>query len=163
MTRTPAKRATHREPMVWLLIAFPLSAVLGGFVTLWLAVTTDDGLVVDDYYQRGKTINRVLLREQQAEELGLEAVLRIDPAGRISVSLRGDAPGQDLPSLRLMHPAQAQKDYSPRLSATAPGQFQAKVPALTAARWYVRLETPQWRLTGAIRIPEQTATTLRPR
>lgn len=163
MTRTPAKRAANREPMVWLIVGIPLSAVLAGFVTLWLAITTDDGLVVDDYYQRGKTINRVLRREQQAEELGLEAVLRIDPAGRVSVSLRGDAPGGDLPTLRLLHPAQAQRDYTTRLSATAPGQFQAKVPALTAARWYVRLETPQWRLTGVIRIPEQTATTLRPR
>ncbi len=50
----------YREPYVWLLIAIPACAVVAGFVTLALAIATDDGLVVDDYYWQGKQINRVL-------------------------------------------------------------------------------------------------------
>ncbi len=38
-------------------------AVIGGMTSLYLAVTTSDGLVVDDYYTRGKAINMDLARE----------------------------------------------------------------------------------------------------
>jgi hypothetical protein len=54
----------HRQPWVWLLIALPMSAVIGGMVTLYIAVTTSDGLVVDDYYRRGKAINLDLARDR---------------------------------------------------------------------------------------------------
>ena len=53
-------RPWFREPWVWLLIALPASAVLGGMVTIWIAVDSDDGLVVDDYYKRGLEINKKL-------------------------------------------------------------------------------------------------------
>jgi hypothetical protein len=31
-------RPWHREPMVWLMLAIPALTVVGGFVTLWLAM-----------------------------------------------------------------------------------------------------------------------------
>ena len=51
------KKPWYREPWVWLMIALPASAVVGGIITIYLAVSTSDGLVVDDYYKRGKAIN----------------------------------------------------------------------------------------------------------
>ena len=57
-----ASRAWYREPLVWLLISFPLTAVIAGFFTLYLAIISSDGLVVDDYYHRGKEINKSLAR-----------------------------------------------------------------------------------------------------
>ena len=53
MTSQPDKKPWHRQPWVWLLIALPMTAVIGGMVTIYIAVTTSDGLVVDDYYKRG--------------------------------------------------------------------------------------------------------------
>ena len=70
----------YREPLVWLLILFPATAVVSGFATLWLAIGSDDGLVEDDYYRRGKEINRVLSRDRAAQRYGLESTLALDSA-----------------------------------------------------------------------------------
>ena len=56
----------HRVPFVWLLIAIPLTAVIVGFVGLALAIRSDDGMVEDDYYKQGMTINRMLDRDKAA-------------------------------------------------------------------------------------------------
>ena len=44
----------------WLLAIPPAAAVIGGFFVLWLAISTNDGLVTEDYYRRGVTINETL-------------------------------------------------------------------------------------------------------
>jgi hypothetical protein len=38
-------RPWYREPMVWLVIGIPLAAVIGGLVTLGLAIQGGDALV----------------------------------------------------------------------------------------------------------------------
>ena len=63
----------YKESYVWLLIFFPLLAVIGGIVTTILAVQSDDGLVVDDYYKQGLEINRTLERDQVAVDYNLDA------------------------------------------------------------------------------------------
>ena len=54
----------YREPWPWILMAGPAIVVVAGFVTAYLAVTTNDGLVAEDYYRRGIEINRT--REDRA-------------------------------------------------------------------------------------------------
>ena len=66
-----------REPLVWMLIAIPLSAVIMGVVMITLAIQSYSGLVVDDYYKKGKQINRVLARDKFAYELGLAAGFKL--------------------------------------------------------------------------------------
>ena len=61
------QRNWKREPMVWMLIAIPLAAVIMGVVMITLASQTFSGLVVDDYYKKGKQINRVLARDRLAQ------------------------------------------------------------------------------------------------
>ena len=43
----------------------------GGLITLWLAITSFDGLVADDYYKQGLAINQTLARADAAQELRL--------------------------------------------------------------------------------------------
>ncbi|MCK7576724.1 MAG: FixH family protein [Chromatiales bacterium] len=47
----------YREAMVWFVIAIPLTSVFTGFTMLYLAESGKDGMVVDDYYRKGKEIN----------------------------------------------------------------------------------------------------------
>ncbi|HYN65058.1 MAG TPA: FixH family protein [Candidatus Limnocylindrales bacterium] len=49
-----------RYPLVWLVIAGPAVVVVAGIFTFWLAVSTHDPLVAEDYYRRGVEINRTL-------------------------------------------------------------------------------------------------------
>ena len=39
------RRLSWRDPVLWLVIGPPLGAVLGGFLTLWLAIVHRDPLV----------------------------------------------------------------------------------------------------------------------
>ncbi len=74
-----------REPLVWMLIAIPFSAVIMGVVMITLAIQSWSGLVVDDYYKKGKQINRVLARDKFAYELGLAAGFKIENDGSIEI------------------------------------------------------------------------------
>jgi hypothetical protein len=53
-------RRWFQDKWPWLLAIPPAFAVLGGIAILYLASATSDGLVAEDYYQRGITINESL-------------------------------------------------------------------------------------------------------
>lgn len=58
MSRSPAipEPPWYRQFWPWFIIAIPAAAVLGGFLTLWLALTHPETLVVDDQeYERIRT------------------------------------------------------------------------------------------------------------
>jgi len=63
----------YREPWPWILMAGPAAVIVAGAVTYWLAASTADGLVADDYYKRGLAINQELGRERLAAQRGIEA------------------------------------------------------------------------------------------
>jgi len=66
-------RPWYREPWPWIIIAGPASAVVAGVALLWLAIDSNDGLVVDDYYKEGLAINQVIRRDQAAFDLRYRA------------------------------------------------------------------------------------------
>ena len=49
---------------VWLLIAVPAAAVIGGAATVVIAASGADPLVTPDYYRKGIEINQQLARER---------------------------------------------------------------------------------------------------
>ena len=148
----------HREPLVWLVIAIPAAAVVTGAVMLVLANVTWDGLVADDYYQRGMEINRSLARDAEAARLGLEARLVFPAAGVVEARLSGVdgtvvASGGGHPSLRFAHAARAGKDVRVSMTRDAAGIWRGTLPAIVPGKWYVELGNDQWRLAAPVRIP----------
>lgn len=49
---------------VWLVIAGPCVVVVAGFVTAWLAMSSPDPLLAEDYYRRGVEINKALAKDK---------------------------------------------------------------------------------------------------
>jgi hypothetical protein len=165
MNRATESRRWYQEPYVWLLISLPLSAVVAGFYTLYLAIISDDGLVADDYYKRGKEINRVLKRDEAATSLGLSAKTTFDfDHGRIVVNLKKkpDYPAPDQVNLRLLHATRAGYDQSLVLQRLPNGQYFGLYKKLVPGHWYLHLETDVWRLTGQLKIPNEKAVNLAP-
>ena len=81
--------AWYRQPWPWLLMLGPAVVVVAGFVTLWLAVKSSDGLVADDYYKQGLAINQTLARAERAKAMQLSARVRIDHNGvRVTLHAR---------------------------------------------------------------------------
>ena len=148
----------YRQVWPWILIGFPLSAVLAGIATLVLAVQSDDGLVAEDYYKQGLAINRVLASERFAAQLGLCGQLAVDAAGVVSLQLSGRE-GLQLPvslALTLVHPTRAGADQSVLLQQAAPGVYRGQLGSLSAGRWLLQLGdvAHSWRINGMLRYPQ---------
>jgi hypothetical protein len=126
-------------------MAAPAAAVIGGAITLWLALASADGLVADDYYRRGLEVNRMVAREETARRMGLEAEVE-RAGGLLRVRLAGDAP----PALfaHLAHATRAGHDVRLRLVRATEGVYEAPLPELAPGRWRLVLEDPQrrWRI-----------------
>ena len=135
----------YREPWPWILMSGPAAVIVAGAITAWIAVTTSDGLVADDYYKRGLAVNAVLRREQAAAQRGIEARVERE-RGTVRVRLSGEAPAALFMSL--VHATQAGRDLRLRLERVREGVYETALPPLPAGRWRVILDDPrgEWRI-----------------
>ena len=145
-----------RQPLVWMIIAIPLSSVIMGVVIISLSVSSFDGLVADDYYKRGLQINRVLDRDVAATRAGLSAQLDLG-SGATRLDLVATAAGFPAPAtvtLDLSYSTRAGLDRSVQLVRTPDGFYAGPMlEALTPGRWYVQVAAGDWRLTGSLVAP----------
>ena len=152
----------HRWP--WLLMLGPLVVLVAGAITIRIAFSGADALVVDDYYKQGKAINQDLRRDRVAAELGLTASLRYDAAaGRLLGTVTGLRTAMPL-TLLLVHPTMPQKDIRFDVMPEPNGEFMLPLAMLERANWQVQLEDGQrqWRLHGQWLWPRHKEIAIRP-
>ena len=150
MTEAAIPQPWYRDRWPWILMAGPAFVVIGGSYAMWLAKTTEDGLVADDYYKRGMAINRTLERFEHAADLQLGAIVGVSAEGNVRVSLSGAE--QFAPAsvrLRLVHPTRAGLDRSAELVSAADGVYVGKTIPTGGGRWLLIVETDTWRLPAA--------------
>ena len=142
----------------WFLISLPATAVIAGFITLDLAIQSNDGLVSDDYYKEGLAVNKDLARDALTRRLGLEAYASYDPKTQefgVTLHQRDGTPIEAL-TLELIHPTRAHHDLSIAMTAQGQGRFTVRLPAaMPTAYWHIRLSPPdgRWRLENRLRLP----------
>lgn len=137
----------------------PVTAIIGGSITMWLAVTSFDGMVTDDYYKQGLAINQTLARATAAADLGLKADVRFTAEG-LSVALQAK-PGIELPArvlVTLAHPTRGGLDQQLLLERSGNGYQGRMQSQLGSAHWKVLIEdeSRSWRLSGAAFLPTET-------
>jgi uncharacterized protein len=151
----------HRWP--WILMAGPGLVVVAGIITAWIAVTTSDGLVADDYYKQGLAVNQKLARNDAAAAMRLEARLRI-AADRIELRLSSRAEAALPPRVRitLAHPTRGGEDQQLFLSGEK-GVYAGPVSPAGPGRWQVVIEDEAgtWRLAGSVQLPEAPETLIK--
>ena len=146
----------YREPWPWLLMAGPLIVIVAGIYTAWLAVTSSDGLVADDYYKKGLAVGETLAKSRKAEELGIVARLRLTH-DNVRVSLDAVQPGLPVAPvliLTLTHPTRAGIDQISQLKREGNAYIGSlNLPA--SGHWLVVVEDAEktWRLTGGVMLP----------
>ena len=150
----------YREPWPWILMAAPAAAVVGGAVMIALAVQSFDGLVAEDYYKQGLTVNQRLARMQTAAALGIGGTLAIDAEAGGAVQARLRAQSGALPAaleLTLSHPTRAGLDQRVRLLAAGGDRYVGRVGALAPGRWHAIVEDDgrRWRVSGELQAPQQ--------
>lgn len=145
-------RPWYKEFWPWFLMLFPASAVIGGIITYQVAAQNNDGVVEDDYYKQGMTINRTLARDQAATSIGLSGQLRL-AGGEASLLLTGNvAQWPERLRLRILHPTRAGMDQTVALASRGGGRYAAPCRLSGAAKWNLLLEDEHknWRLAGHI-------------
>jgi hypothetical protein len=153
-----------------MVILIPLSAVIMGFIMLSLAIESDTGLVIDDYYKKGKEINLVLARDEMAASLGLAAELTLrNDLKRIRLKLESQSGSSFKAPLQMsfMHATRQGYDQQIALHQVVSADAGDNVYAgnfneLKPGRWNVQLATPDWRLVGSLDIPGSSRIQLTP-
>jgi hypothetical protein len=160
------KQAWYKEPWPWIIMAGPAVVVVAGFITAWLAVVSNDGLVSDDYYKQGMTVNQRLHRDQQAATMGLHAdVMRSGMGVRLLMAATADAKLPEILLLKFAHPTQAGQDQLVKMVSEGQGFYSGQMGGELSGRWIVSLEDPsgEWRLQGDWQAESSQALRLTPR
>lgn len=163
---TEDSKPWHKQPLVWMIIAIPLSAVVMGVIMIYLALNTDDGLVADDYYKQGLEINRVIERDKRAAELGISAVIEMDNNRRL-IYLRFNkgalaAYPQQL-DLLLQHATRANSDTPLVLERGQGDQYIGHLrEPVREGIWYFELYSDDWKLEQRTRVEAVTRLELMP-
>ena len=160
--REGPKEPWYRQPMVWMIIAIPLSAVVMGVVLLSLSISSFDGLVTDDYYKKGKEINRVLERDSYARAYNLSAKISISSVGEVIAELAHE-PGllrPDQIELKFLHRTRSGLDRTVILEAVGSQHYRGHIEPLAKSHWLVQLETENWRVNGQAILPDNETITL---
>lgn len=147
----------YKQFWPWFLISLPLSVVIASMVTINLAITSNDGLVSDDYYKEGLGIHRNADSAANAKRLGVAGALGYDgETGALTLVLDkplADAPG--LLSLSVTHPTRPDGDTVGQLTAVDKGRYAGRIEPLAPANWKLSLqpEDGSWRVDGRLGVP----------
>ena len=150
---TPASNHSQlrANPVFWIMLALPASAVLAGLSTLAIALHSADRPLPPAYHWEGERLEEDFARARSAAALGIELTLTIAPQeGTCRLSLR-HAPGDPAAIyLQLTHGVDAGLDRIVRLARVAAGEYRAGCAPIPAGRWRVSVEDEahRWSVRG---------------
>ena len=141
----------YQVKFTWLVFALPLSAVIAGLTTAWIAFNGADALVKDNYYKDGLAINRNLEKVQLAKKLGVSVTLNFDKGKQaLVVSLdQGRAVPADSLSMYFIHPTLAERDFQLKARVNiSQTTFYLPLPLNLSGNWQVNIvpSHEQWQL-----------------
>lgn len=150
----------YRQGWPWFLIGIPLVSVVLGIVMITLALTTNNSLVVDDYYKEGKAINQRIERDLLATELGLAATISfhssegtvLSLSRKPSTSSTAELVWPDALAIKLVHVTEAALDQSHEFTHLGGGRYlDERKPWPGKGRWRIHIQPgdiPDWRLVS---------------
>ncbi|MFT7461400.1 MAG: hypothetical protein ACI909_004101 [Planctomycetota bacterium] len=146
----------YREPYVWLLISFPLAAVLGGIVTIILAIQSDDGLVLDDYYKQGMEINRTIEKDKIALFHEIHASLQYADDNdqiRLIISAANNFSYPEKLNIKYLNASRKGLDQEQILGRDGQNIYLGANPKLARGKWHILIEGEDWRILNIIHVP----------
>lgn len=145
----------QKQPYVWMIIFFPLLAIIGGIITTVLAVKSNDGLVVDDYYKQGLEINRTLERDKLAQDYQLKAdIIFNNELEEVEIKLlaKQNFLYPKKISVTFLHATRAGLDKQANVLLTTKNSYRGHLSKLKPGKWYVHLQHGDWRLITLIHV-----------
>ena len=148
-------RPWYKEFWPWFLIAVPVATLIMGGVLLKLAISTEDSLVVDDYYKEGKAINATLDKQAIAKKKNITTDLKIED-GSVALEFHSGIPQEgNAVKLSFYHVTLQERDVSVLLSRDANGIYRGFIEQNLDGKWRVSL-TPfdeSWKIQKTLQLP----------
>lgn len=138
----------YKQFWPWVLICLPLSVVIASFITVYIAVSGQSDMVVDDYYKKGKGINLELSRYQAAADKNLSFTMHVTDTAMNIVSHNKSVTDPQL-KLRFIHATLAGKDFSVKVVKIGEDTYQVAIPKqFHPSKWTIFLEdlNSSWRV-----------------
>ena len=148
-------RPWYKEFYVWMMLFFPMLAVAGCIVTIILAIKSNDGLVVDDYYKKGLEINRTLERDKNALNYQLNAKINLNQELEEVVMVLTAASNFEYPenlSVSFLHATRLGFDKEVKMILTQDNTYRGNLSKLALGKWYVHIQRDNWRLIETINV-----------
>jgi len=158
-----AAKPWYREPWPWILMTGPAIVIVAGIYTAYLAVSTSDGLVADDYYKKGLAVGKTIASSESAQKHGLAVALRVTPDGfaiKLSARDREFVAPKSL-VITLSHPTRAGLDQTGVFERVGDAYIgKLRLPA--SGHWLVLIEDEprSWRLMGNVVLPASGETVI---
>ncbi len=138
----------YKQAWPWVLISLPIISVIVNMVLISLALDTEDTLVVDDYYKKGKGINQELSRVEYAKRLGVDLEINIRDTSVELIFLDYEPTDRTALTLSLRHKTLASKDQIIALTSDASGVYRGKLKSVPVGKWSITVEPfdKQWKV-----------------
>lgn len=139
----------YKEPMVLLLIIFPVAAILWGGVMLTLAFSTKDSLVSDSYYKKGVSYTENQLLDQNARVYDIKAEIHFN-GDEVMLDLMSELPEEPASlRLQLIHPTLEELDVTLFMQRLADGRYGGVNETEVNDKRHIWLSSPeqQWRVS----------------
>jgi uncharacterized protein len=141
MTETQVDSPRRANPVFWLMWLLPAAAVVGGFVTLAIALRSADRALPPVYHWEGERLDRDFLLARNAARHGVALTVALDARQGSCAAFLRHAP-DDPASLTLLftHHVDAGLDRVLRLTRVRTGEYRGACTPLPRGRWRVALE-----------------------
>jgi hypothetical protein len=139
-----------------MLIGVPMSSVIVGSFFIFLAASTKDTLVRDNYYKDGLAINQELQWDKKAKSLDVKlSILIEDNTATIKLLGSRQVPPNTL-LLKLSHPTLKDRDRDAFLQLSENGDYIGYIDTFEDSRFYLVVESveQQWRVRKSMAITQ---------
>ena len=154
----PSDRDTtpwYRQFWPWFLMAGPAIVVVAAIASAWIAVSSSDGLVADEYYKEGLKASETLAKSDRARVLGIAAHMSLGQDElRLRLSGKPDFVMPPKLDATLSHPTRAGVDQHVNLELKD-GVYAGALNLPTSGHWLLLIEddAKTWRLMATVLLP----------
>jgi len=144
MDETNRSSSALKSPWVWGWFGMIAIVMAANATMIHFASTTSPGLVVNDFYEKGKNYDNTLQERQQEKSLGWQIIpelpekITVNKTFPIALSVAGAEGDKNLPreaTIYLFRPSDATADFSLPMELKVSGMFTAELELPLPGRW----------------------------
>lgn len=139
-------------------MAGPAIVIVASLVTYWIAATTSDGLVAEDYYKQGLKVSETLERSGKARTLGIHGGVQMNAEStvvRLWATQAGEFVAPPQITVSLSHPTRAGVDQTKAFPRRPDGLYEGQLRLPASGHWLLMLEddAKTWRVLAHVQLP----------